>query len=250
MKRQRAASAKANAPYKKPRRVGAYAAPAAARPGVLRRTQPSYSNKLELKGVDGTIDLASGSILNTTNTNAGIATINCVQPGTGSFNRVGRKIRMKSLRVRGVLNYFQSNVPATYVNGLFRMTVVYDKQPNGNTPSFDAIFGNTTQAGAESSIIIDGLRYDNTSRFQVLKDITICSDVQAVSAAIPQEQTWHFDEFIKLKGLETVYSGQSNPCTIADIASGALFIVIRADTNTAGAVFTITNSTVRLRYYD
>ena len=58
------------------------------------------------------------------------------------------------------------------------------------------------------------------------------------------------DRFIPLKGLETIYSGQSSPCTIADISTGALYIIFRSETSNGASNWAVKNSIGRLRYYD
>jgi len=205
----------------------------------------------ELKGVDSNVNDAS--VLATTNTNAGIVVLNLVQQGNGSWNRVGKKITMKSVRIRGIATSTTINNATQIQNNVMRMTVVYDKQPSsGAIPTFDQIFGNTAQDGAETSRFLDGLRFDNTGRFQVIKDQLVTSDMAEFSGAAGLvEYDIPFDMFINLKGLDTIFSGQSNPMTIADISTGALYFIARADSSTATTnLFSIKSSTTRLRYYD
>ena len=56
------------------------------------------------------------------------------------------------------------------------------------------------------------------------------------------------DEYVKLNNLESVYSGQSTPMTIADISTGALYFVARSQLVTASSI-TI-DAIARLRYKD
>ena len=57
------------------------------------------------------------------------------------------------------------------------------------------------------------------------------------------------DEYIKLPNLESVYSGQSNPMTIADISTGALYLIFRAQ-NATGNSSVSTDGIARIRYKD
>jgi hypothetical protein len=160
---------------------------------------------------------------------------------------------MKSVRLKFLAsNNIQVGVNTLY-NNLLRVTIIYDKNPNsGAIPTFDTIFGSTNQGGTEETLsVLCNLKIDNTSRFTVLKDIVIDSDNQnQVTGGTSQWQT-NQDVFVSLKGLETQYSGQSNPCTYADIASGALLICYRAENNSlATGQWAILQSTCRLRYYD
>jgi len=193
----------------------------------------------------------------TTNTNASSFTLNLVRPGTASYNRVGRKISLLSVRLRG---FFQLNSLAAATTGLLtgnmvRMVVVYDKQPSGAVPAFDTIFGHTDQAGTESSIFLDPVKYDNMSRFQILKDCVIdmnlLTENQEGGTTDEVQQIYSFDEYVKLGGRETVFSGQSSPCTIADISSGGLYVFFRAATNITSSFIGLgADSVARLRYID
>lgn len=202
----------------------------------------------EVKGVDGAVDVVS--IIQTTGTNANIFVINAVQQGSGSWNRVGRKIRMKSLRIKALLEFSNVTNPIVGQNTV-RMVVVYDKQPSsGVVPNFDTIFGGTDQTGTEATTFLSNLRYDNTERFSVLKDEVITSSFKFVNAAGTVTDQYELDCFIKLKGLVTVFSGQSNPMTIADISTGAIYVAFRAEQNSVTQIASIQNSVYRLRYYD
>ena len=54
---------------------------------------------------------------------------------------------------------------------------------------------------------------------------------------------------MKLKDLESVYSGQSNPMTIADISTGALYLVMRSQYTGVASSVTV-DGIARLRYKD
>lgn len=212
----------------------------------------------ELKGVDsGILSAAVGVFIASTNTNTGCAVLNVVTPGNGSWNRVGRKISMKSLRFRGAVEAVCDNggVPGTVAarGVVVRIVIVYDKQPSGVLPTFADIFGHTSQLGSEISNPIDGLRYDNMSRFRVLRDkIIVINPVDnpiASDAGVVTKR--YFDEFVDLKGLETVFKGESSPCTISDISSGGLYMFVRKDANTTDTAANFnSDANCRLRYTD
>ena len=98
----------------------------------------------------------------------------------GSWNRVGRYIWNKSIELdlnlrmaTQVAALDTSVVSAQWV----RCAVVWDKAPNNGTiPTFDTIFGQTSQTGVESVSVNDHLRYDNMFRFKVLLDAQINND--------------------------------------------------------------------------
>jgi len=206
-----------------------------------------------LKGLD--TELAIGAVTATTNTNGNMIVLNLIRPGTGSQNRVGRKVTMKSLRVRGTaLVSIKPDGAGDTTNEVLRMTVVYDKQPSGTLPTFDTVFGRTDQAGLETCHVLDSLRYDNTGRFRVLRDTLLVSsgnDTPPAAGTDFSHSYLPFDEYIDLKGRETSFSGQSSPQTISDISSGALYLIFRVEVGSSDTVCGITDTSyARLRYYD
>lgn len=212
--------------------------------------------RIEKKGMDTDINL--NPIIATTNTNGSAFVLNLVQSGNGSWNRVGRKIQLKSVRLRGSILFQYSAVATTanLVEDMCRMVVVWDKQPSsGVIPAFDVVFGRTEQDGTESCDYLDGPKFDNMDRFTILRDTVMEDSVGATplttgstNLVINQQG---FDVFIPLGNRETVFSGQSAPMTIADISSGALYVYFRSRYNQS-AYFTAVNSEshARLRYTD
>ena len=115
---------------------------AARRAAPARFTQPARAG--ETKGMD--TDISTGSIVSTTNTNANISVLNLVQQGAGAWNRVGRKIHAKSVRIKGFINFSSAPVVATGIISQcsFRMILVWDKQPSDlrsppSTPSLASL---------------------------------------------------------------------------------------------------------------
>lgn len=213
----------------------------------------------EKKGMDTIIGDGS-SMVNTSNTNDDILVLNLVQQGSGSWNRVGRKIHMQSVRLKGTLQYecTEQTTTANVNVSPVRMILVYDKQPSGGTiPTFDTMFGITTQDGTETSSVMSVVRYDNMSRFQILRDCVYdISPIDAVTTATGSGNIYRyqisFDEYVKLGGRETVFGGQSSPMTIADISTGALYLVFRGidATDDVAAWTVVANAFARLRYFD
>jgi len=206
----------------------------------------------ELKGVDTLLNL--NPIISTTNTNASSFTLNLIPPGTASYNRVGRKIQLQSLRLKGNFQFsFTPGGTGIVAGNAVRMVVVWDKQTNGALPAWQDIFGYTLQDATEASTIMAPSKYDNMARFQILKDQvfepqTLVGHVVTTGLC---EQMVSFDSYIPLKGKETSFGGQSAPCTIADIATGGLYVFFRSQLNTAGNLVQVdADSVARLRYID
>lgn len=247
LKRRRAGSV--GRPNKRPR-LGAMTMRIRAPPPMVRMSRP------ELKGVDTVLDIAAGSVLATTNTNGASFVLNLIQPGNGSWNRVGNKVQHKSVRIRARVDqlYTDATTTGNIVANTLRMVVVWDQQPSsGSIPTFDTIFGKTVQDGTESTEFYDSLRYDNTGRFKVLSDSFVDSNPALFNGAAGStdqvNNTYYCDKMVNLSGLTSVYSGQSAPQTIADISTGAIYIFFRAAANDTANRWQV-DGVARLRYYD
>jgi len=226
-------------------------------PRNLVRSIPA---RIELKGMDTDIAATINTgVIATTNTNGQIVPMNLIQTGTGSWNRIGRKTHIKSLRITG--GAVLTNLASATENGdapILRMVIVWDKQPTGVLPTFNTIFGNTIQNGTEASNVTDPPRYDNMDRFRVLRDCRYNppSNPAIGNLSTGAETSFHqsIDEYIKIPGLESVYSGQSTPMTIADISTGALYVIFRSTQFAANGFWNIETATCpligRIRYTD
>lgn len=224
--------------------------------GALLRKR--YGMTPELRGCDTALTTALGFVLATVTTNGAVIPVNVIQQGTGSFNRLGRKITMKSLRVRiACFCRHVINAGLDLTGNNFRMCVVYDRQSSGTAlPTFDEIFGQTDQQGTETGTVFDSLRYDNTGRFTLLREKIISSNPMAIVGTTSPDYVDNYffcDEYIKLPNLVTIYNSTANPATITNISSGALYVIFRGELNasvTSSAWAVNPTSFARLRYYD
>ncbi len=211
-------------------------------------------NSGELKGMDTDLAIV-GPIIATTSTNTDAFAMNLVEPGNGSYNRIGRKIFCKTLRISGVMQYqYNADPTSGSATGVAcRMVVVWDKQPSGTLPTFDVMFGRTSQAGLEATTVFDNLRYDNMSRFQVLRNLMLEANPYVGDGGGTTNlivNSYNIDEFIDLKNRTTVFSGDSDPVTIADISSGGLYVFFRAEASAANVTDWVCNPSMhsRLRF--
>ena len=224
--------------------AGSYRAAAAAR---------SYGHHAGgLKGVDTLLSLTP--IIATTNTNASAFTLNLIGPGPASYNRVGRKVKLVSLRIKGSFNFtYTPSATGVVVGNNVRMLVVWDKQVNGTLPIFSDIIGHTLQDNTEASTYMGLPRYDYMDRFQILADKVIApmTPVGTTASTGSVEQLASIDLYLPLKGKMTTFSAQTATCSIADIATGALYVFFRAANNTTNNTVAVDANTVaRLRYTD
>jgi len=224
-----------------------------------RGQRPTYGVPVrrygEVKGMD--TDISLNPMISTTNTNASSFVLNLVQSGAASWNRVGRKTHIKSLRLIGNINFnSQPTAGGGALDNFVRMVVVWDKQISGAAiPVFESIFGITAQDGTESCPDIQcPPRYDNMDRFKVLLDCVIEQPplpIQSFAGTANIEHRVPFDKFIRFaKPLESVYSSNSTPMTIADISTGALYLYFRCRQNVPGQAAAGIDGISRIRYTD
>lgn len=170
--------------------------------------------------------------------------------GAAAFNRIGQKITLKSLRVRGVV----TNI-LTSVQQMARIIIVYDRQANAALPIWTDVIGAVVSGGGPSSTIMDGIQLANRDRFIILADeqynlpsVTNTTGV-LTNMAYPQEKNpsmFNFDRFIKLKDMETHFNN-TNGGTFADIQTGSLSLFFAVQTTDSS--WSLTWS-ARTRYTD
>lgn len=213
-------------------------------PAVLRSRQSG--NGPEVKSVD-----LSGT---PSFTQAGTVTLLTVPvEGASFYNRIGRRIRMKSIQIKGAITPGLGNAAADTAT-LGRVMVLYDRQPNGALPSVADIITDYTSAGATSTTTRSGLNMNNRDRFVVLMDQFVVLPAVGISGVAPAATIYYADpnnnaggaeqgqllinRFIKLKGLESHFKASAG--AIGDISTGSLIMLtIASDSANAGGSYTL-----------
>jgi len=242
-------------PGYQPRTIAEQAAYHRSRP-EYKRAREAETRRLvrdsgEKKGVD--TDFGGITVVSSTSTNDDMFVANLIPPGASFFQRVGRKIYSKSLRIQGVFRHvYAEDVGTLTLGNVLRMVVVWDKQPSGVLPTFDEIFGGTAQNGASLTGAWLSLRLESQARFVILREKTWNCQILATQSGNSIANSTHVDEFIKLNNRETTFSGTSDPCTIADVDHGGLYVIWRADSDltTNRVQWSDGEMRCRLRYTD
>jgi len=99
----------------------------------------------EIKAID--IALATYLFRNPA-TATNVVLLNGIQTGTGFFNRIGSRVEMRSLQIRGIVNS-----AATTTGNNLRMIVVYDRQPAGALPIVSDLLQSRDQAGVPTTVL-------------------------------------------------------------------------------------------------
>ena len=231
--------------------------------GPVMRVRSTYRiQRGELKACDIRVepvdspdaDPGDQTIINvptTTNANSAVTLVNGLVEGTGPYQRVGRDIKMKSLRITGVARMRSKGTGSGDIFGnCLRMIVVYDESPGPTTPKFDDIFSEINSGGGVVSSVWSQPSLQNGDRFTVLRDRTYYAAPMAAYTG------WyvnfvHIDEYIKLKDVRTRYKSSATHMRTANLSTGALYVIWRAEKDDEYTHWNIQeNMHSRLRYYD
>jgi len=214
-----------------------------------------YSKRPECNSVDTTFNIAA-------DTAPVLALTNGVAAGTNFYQRIGARIKMKSLHVTGFLAPDGTNSVERKTPTFARLLIVYDRQPGirgaGVAPVMEDVLRNVTAQGGPSSTYWSGVNMVNRERFKILRDIRRLlpaigvNNTEATSALCSRQNdpanSNLVNEFIKLGGLEAHYNSAGGGA-IDDIIVGAIWIFAVSSDSSAGAPFHWALN-CRLRYYD
>jgi len=182
--------------------------------GYIRNRNVS-SIRVEKKVVD--LNHALVAIENATGTPT---LLNGCVAGSQNYQRIGRKINLKSLQIRGHL--FPSDT--TTNTCLVRMLIVFDKQSNGAAPTWGDVIKSQNIAGTTSSTVTDMLNLDNRDRFEVIRDKTWSFNYgESSNGYSPCPGSYEITEYIRLSDRPTVYNA-GTAGTVGDIQSGSLYV--------------------------
>lgn len=179
----------------------------------------------------GYVDLAAASY--GCDTTGSITLLTVITQGASVNQRVGKRIQLTSLQIRG-------NVVAgsTGTTADAAILVVYDRRPTTTTTILDVL-----KTVASNSMNND----DNTGRFKILRRIDVCMTGNSTTPATGGELK-DVTEYIPLKGLPTVYKALGTGA-IADTEEGALYLITVGD-KVAGTTSALLQATTRLRFQD
>ena len=191
---------------------------------------------------------------NFVNTLAAFVVLNPVQQGPAYYNRIGSRIELSSVNLRGLINPLTVK-NATQANDIGRIIIFYDRQTNGVLPTQVDLLQTRDQGGNATNVGISPINLDNRDRFLIIRDYQVFfpeSDNVGITRFVNTQSKEGNNEYninmhIKLKGLQTMFKSTSNPITAGDIATGGLFIGFISHTTTATKSCTWT---ARLRYKD
>jgi len=171
--------------------------------------------------------------------------------GSAFFNRLSNRTRGVSLQLTGFISPTTTNA-GFHNQEEMRIVIYYDRQPNGANPSQADILTDTTPAGTAVAVTPQsGLNINNRDRFMILRDRKVMLPAVGIAGvafgniAINSNYndlgkgSMNYQEFIKLKGLESLYNS-ANGGTVGDISAGAFGILVFNDDATGDPAWNFT----------
>lgn len=144
------------------------------------------------------------------NTTGSVGLLTDIAQGSSQQTRVGRRIHMKSLHLRG---YIALGTVASAAPLFASFMIVYDRAPTGTLPQPGEILMNSPNP---VSFAISHANDDNASRFRIVMRRMYSMNF------LRQTDPLIIDEFLDLKGMYTVY-GTSALGNLANHKKGALY---------------------------
>lgn len=179
-----------------------------------------------IRSENGFVDLASAA--KAMNTTGSITLLATVAQGASVNQRIGRKVLLQSVHLRGQA---QADSATLVANGA--MLVVYDKRPQDSLPAITDILDTANSHSFRN--------HDNTGRFQVIrrKNWSFVGN-SATAAQNTPKSAYVLDEFVKL-GNRPFNFGSAGTGAIGDITTGALYLVTVGNvaSGTGDAILTV-----------
>lgn len=243
-------------------------AAAVARTAALRKLRNNYGKYTqshpggEIKGYD--ITNSATPTLNsaaswTFSSTALINSLSLCTIGTSSWNRIGRKLSLKSFRIRGAMIPTGNNFSVTTPQ-YCRAVLLYDKQPNGALPLSTDVFLSQASVAADTTFasVFSGVNLNNRDRFEILLDRQWCMAPSNTSTgtaplagmtSMPNDDHMTIDWFVKLRNRETHYKSDGSPAVIGDLSTGNLVFITFGNLTTGQEPYQL-NASIRIRYSD
>lgn len=221
-----------------------------ARKKVKKRA--NFSTVLASKGEQKAVDVSSAAVTLLIDGTANKTLLNGTIPGNGLQNRLGRRIRMKSVRIMGTVIQTQAGVAPD--DDLIHVYLVYDAQPNANAYALADLLQVCDSGGTTGTTNYSFQNMSNAKRFKILRhwkrkmEVNLTAFNTAASDSTDYPTPCTIDMYVPLKGLDTQFNtGVTGGVT--DITSGALYLMVLGGQATANAQYSFRYQ-ARLRFED
>lgn len=156
--------------------------------------------------------------------------------GSAINNREGRKVRVKAIRIRGLIRHTVNEDEANVaVMPTTRMILVQDLQTNGTQLSAEEVM--SPNSGAAALTIQSFMSLENLGRFKILKDKLFVAKFQVTSTdgASTNSQTFPdipFKLTYKFKQPLIVHFNGNNGGTVGDIVDNSFHLITNTTSGT------------------
>jgi len=179
----------------------------------------------------GFVDLSSASY-NFNTSGSGPTLIATIPQGASVNQRIGKKIMLKSIQIRG-----SAVAAATATTNDCAMLIIYDRRPTGALPAITDILVSANSIAFNNDA--------NSGRFKILRrvDFTLAGNPTTMT----ENFTRNMDDYIKVN-LPVEYQAAGTGA-IGDISAGALYVVTVGN-QAAGTAAASTTLAFRTRFVD
>lgn len=204
-------------------------------PRLMMTSTPAVSGAAHLRSRTRSevksVDIPSNTVIYATT--GSLQLLNGIQEGSSFFNRIGRRVCMKSVEMKGFIETNPANA-GTSPEGLLRTMIIYDRQTNGALPAVSDVLLNYDNAGVTTTDELSGLNLNNRERFTVIYDNyllapQVTNTAGVVSAPFPTDgnapEIYQKHVYRKLRGVETHFKSSTNPAVVGDITTGGLYLL-------------------------
>lgn len=221
---------------------------------------PAASTYSSSKVVDG--PNASGPNVTVPSNAAQFFLLNGVQEGTSKYNRIGDRIKMKSIQIMGKwVPRPTLPIPATETRIYGRLAIIYDRYPKGNFPTENEIFQCYSETGTP---IMGTMPWSPpnpvySDRFIIVRDCKFNfttndpSTSNTMALFMMNNNTVEGNDcslYKKLNGLETQYLSTANPILVSNIGTGTLIFMVWSNQSAPGDAAGSFEWSWRMRFYD
>lgn len=237
-KRSRRAVFTSGRPAKK-QRTGPNAKPRRGRSYAMKNLRTGGFLGIELKFADFEFDAALSATLAGSEVDPATALcLTAVAQGDGENQRDGRKMVVKSVMVRGIVQ-ITAIAAATLQNGMWvKICMVLDKQTNGAQLNAENVFVDPTDTDLDAFTFRD-LQFSN--RFKVLKSMYLEVNPSAAAGDGAANDQGHYVIPFEIiaSGLNLGVNHSATTAAIASVVDNSVHLIAVASPGSAGGVATI-----------
>ncbi len=158
-----------------------------------------------------------------------------IAQGPGESERIGRKVRIRHVSIRGKMR-MQSTATPNSMSNLWRFLVVQDRQSNGAAPGFTQVIQNGP--------ILNFANLENSQRFRILADVTRPISASAAFGDGTTNGSGEITQFFKLEipvNIRVEYDSLISTGAIASIRTNNITVLVNALSGTEPVIVQFTS---------